>query len=209
MRTMQMRSDAFRSPAAPFVACGSAGDRRGGWAATLAATWSFCRPDRPLRSRTAAARLQGLSRSLRACHSLKHVAFRNLAQPGGPSFSEGQVTHACRRVPDQRTARTITGEMFQRPGRLSDVLPPPAPNDQALRARFNGALPPDLSVITKARGYEVGLFGGSCSTSSASIRSTASITCTRCSLGYENPPSDAKLSPTQFWNKFFRAIASR
>lgn len=41
--------------------------------------------------------------------------------------------------------------MFQRPGRLSDTLPSPYPNDEAARFANNGALPPDLSLITLAR----------------------------------------------------------
>ena len=91
------------------------------------------------------------------CHGLKYVAFRNLAQPGGPGFSEAQarVIAAEYQITDGPDA---TGEMFQRPGRLSDHFPNPAPNDQALRSRFGGALPPDLSLITKARSYESGLF---------------------------------------------------
>lgn len=43
------------------------------------------------------------------------------------------------------------GEMFMRPGKLADYMPPPYPNEQAARAGNAGALPPDLSLITKAR----------------------------------------------------------
>jgi ubiquinol-cytochrome c reductase cytochrome c1 subunit len=43
------------------------------------------------------------------------------------------------------------GEMFQRPGKLSDYMPPPYPNEEAARAGNGGALPPDLSLIVKAR----------------------------------------------------------
>lgn len=43
------------------------------------------------------------------------------------------------------------GEMFQRPGKLSDYLPAPYPNEEAARASNGGALPPDLSLIIKAR----------------------------------------------------------
>ncbi|KAG8807649.1 cytochrome c1, partial [Serendipita sp. 399] len=43
------------------------------------------------------------------------------------------------------------GEMFQRPGKLSDYLPSPYPNEEAARASNGGALPPDLSLIIKAR----------------------------------------------------------
>ena len=43
------------------------------------------------------------------------------------------------------------GEMFQRPGKLADYMQPPYPNEEAARASNAGALPPDLSLITKAR----------------------------------------------------------
>lgn len=43
------------------------------------------------------------------------------------------------------------GEMFQRPGKLSDYMPRPYPNEEAARAGNAGALPPDLSLIVKAR----------------------------------------------------------
>jgi len=43
------------------------------------------------------------------------------------------------------------GEMFQRPGKPSDYMPKPYPNEEASRAANGGAYPPDLSLITKAR----------------------------------------------------------
>jgi ubiquinol-cytochrome c reductase cytochrome b/c1 subunit len=46
--------------------------------------------------------------------------------------------------------------MFQRPGRLADHFPPPFANDQAARNANGGALPPDMSVLAKARGFERG-----------------------------------------------------
>jgi ubiquinol-cytochrome c reductase cytochrome b/c1 subunit len=135
------------------------------------------------------------------CHSLKYIAFRNLAEQGGPGFSAAQARALAAEYqiadgPDD------TGEMFQRPGRLSDVLPPPAPNDQALRSRFGGALPPDLSVITKARGYEVGVFGALLDFFRQYQEHGADYMHALL-LGYENPPKDVKLAPTLFWNKYF------
>ena len=44
-----------------------------------------------------------------------------------------------------------TGEMFERPGKLSDKLPSPYANEEGARYANNGAYPPDLSLITKAR----------------------------------------------------------
>ena len=43
------------------------------------------------------------------------------------------------------------GEMFQRPGKLSDHFPSPYENEQKARLANNGALPPDLSYIVLAR----------------------------------------------------------
>lgn len=43
------------------------------------------------------------------------------------------------------------GEMFTRPGKLSDYFPKPYPNPEAAREANNGALPPDLSYIVNAR----------------------------------------------------------
>ena len=43
------------------------------------------------------------------------------------------------------------GESYTRPGRLSDPLPRPYPNEEAARYANGGAYPPDLSLITKAR----------------------------------------------------------
>lgn len=44
-----------------------------------------------------------------------------------------------------------TGEMFTRPGKLSDYFPKPYPNPEAARNANGGALPPDLSYIVNAR----------------------------------------------------------
>ena len=43
------------------------------------------------------------------------------------------------------------GEVEKRPGKLSDYIPNPYKNDEAARAANNGALPPDLSLMVKAR----------------------------------------------------------
>jgi cytochrome c1 len=59
------------------------------------------------------------------CHSIKLLAFRNLADPGGPDFSEAQAATvaASYQVTDGPNDK---GEMFQRPGKLADYFPPPA-----------------------------------------------------------------------------------
>jgi cytochrome c1 len=89
------------------------------------------------------------------CHSIKLLAFRNLADPGGPGFTEAQAATiaAGYQITDGPNDK---GEMFQRPGKLADHFPPPFPNDQAARAALGGALPPDMSVLAKARSVERG-----------------------------------------------------
>lgn len=82
-----------------------------------------------------------------ACHGLDHVAFRNLEAIG---FSEAQVKALAK----EREVPAIdgnTGEVTTRPALPSDYWPSPYPNEIAARAANNNALPPDLSLIIKAR----------------------------------------------------------
>ena len=81
------------------------------------------------------------------CHSLTLLSYRDLAALG---YNEDQVKSiaAQKEVTDGPNDQ---GDMFQRPARPSDQFVPPFPNDQANRAAHNGALPPDLSLMVKAR----------------------------------------------------------
>jgi ubiquinol-cytochrome c reductase cytochrome c1 subunit len=90
-----------------------------------------------------------------SCHSLKLVAFRHLADEGGPGFTEEQVKAlaATYKIAD---GPNDAGDMFERAGRPSDHFPSPFPNDQAAAAAYSGAAPPDLSLMAKARGAERG-----------------------------------------------------
>ena len=82
-----------------------------------------------------------------ACHSLDYIAFRNLTALG---FSDDQVKALASQY-QITDGPNDQGEMYQRPGKASDYFPPPFANDEAARAANGGALPPDLSLITKAR----------------------------------------------------------
>src|SRR5262245_3227120 len=92
-----------------------------------------------------------------ACHSLNFIAFRNLGEEGGPGLTANQVRAlaAAYRVPagpnEQGQTVDANGQPLMRPATPSDRLPPPFPNELAARASNNGALPPDLSLIEKAR----------------------------------------------------------
>ena len=84
-----------------------------------------------------------------ACHSIRLVAFRNLEEIG---YNEDEVKAIAANwsigVPD---ADPDTGEMTTRPGLPADKFPMPFANDIAARAANNNAIPPDLSLMTKAR----------------------------------------------------------
>ena len=81
------------------------------------------------------------------CHSLKRVAFRNLQDLG---FSAAQVK-ALAKQSDVASIDDKTGDPNTRKGIPADKIPGPYANEQAARAANNNALPPDLSLITKAR----------------------------------------------------------
>jgi len=84
------------------------------------------------------------------CHSLQHLSYRNLSEKGGPGFSpeEAKAIAAQFEVID---GPNEDGEMFTRPGRLSDKFVSPFLNVKAAAAANGGAYPPDMSVLTKAR----------------------------------------------------------
>lgn len=85
-----------------------------------------------------------------SCHGLKFLAYRNLSEPGGPEFTEAEVAAIAAEVSVQ-DGPNEEGDMFDRPGLPRDRFVSPFANDNAARAANGGALPPDLSVIVKAR----------------------------------------------------------
>ena len=84
------------------------------------------------------------------CHSMRLLSYRNLGEDGGPEFSPEAVTTLASEV-QVTDGPNDKGEMVQRPGRPSDRFRSPFPNDAAARAANGGALPPDLSLMAKAR----------------------------------------------------------
>ena len=72
-----------------------------------------------------------------SCHSLSYVAFRNLAQPGGPEFSEAQVRALAAEYKVQ-DGPNDAGDMFERSARAADRFPAPFPNENAAAAANGG-----------------------------------------------------------------------
>lgn len=114
------------------------------------------------------------------CHSLRHVYYRDLAALG---YNEDEIKAIAASV-EVQDGPNDQGEMFTRPGRPYDRFKSPFPNDNAARAANNGAFPPDLSVITKARphGHDY-LY--------------ALLT------GYKEPPADMKMTEGMTYNTAF------
>lgn len=135
------------------------------------------------------------------CHSLKLLSFRNLADPGGPDFTEAQAAAiaATFQVTDGPNDQ---GQMFQRPGKISDSFPPPFANDQAARAALGGGLPPDMSTLAKARGYDRGfpwfIFEAFTEYEEGGPDYIHAIL-----NGYTDPPAGFVLPPGTHYNKYF------
>jgi len=90
-----------------------------------------------------------------ACHGLKRVRFRNLAEPGGPEFPVEAVKALAVSWPYQVSGELDDeGNPIDRLPGLADPIIGPYKNDKQARAAQNGALPPDLSLVVKARSLE-------------------------------------------------------
>jgi cytochrome c1 len=143
------------------------------------------------------------------CHGLDLVAFRNLGQKGGPFHLDKCPAGIpdsvdCANPNDNPIVKALaakykypvmdgpddSGDMFERPGLSSDHIPGPYANDQLARLANNNALPPDLSLITKARhggpDYLYSLL-----------------------TGYEESPSSVVVGPGQYYNPYFHGDMSQ
>ncbi|KAF5401317.1 Ubiquinol-cytochrome c reductase cytochrome c1 subunit [Paragonimus heterotremus] len=115
-----------------------------------------------------------------ACHSMQYLAYRQLVNCvlTEEEAKADAAEHLVRDGPDD------AGNMFDRPGRLTDRLPSPYPNTEAARAANNGAAPPDLTYIVKARhGQEDYVF--------------------HLLTGYFDPPTGRTVADGQYYNPYF------
>jgi ubiquinol-cytochrome c reductase cytochrome c1 subunit len=93
-----------------------------------------------------------------ACHSMNFVAFRNLGDPGGPFWNpkypnpnDNPVVKSLAKDVQYPDIDSDTGDAIKRPGTSADYFPNPFPNVPTARAANGGALPPDMSLLAKAR----------------------------------------------------------
>lgn len=126
-----------------------------------------------------------------ACHAMEQMSFRNLGQKGGPFYdpkypnpNDNPYVKSLAKDIQVKDIDQDTGDVIQRPGTSADKFPAPFPNEPAARASNGGALPPDLSLIAKARE------GGP-----AYVYSILT--------GYQNPPAGLTLTPAQHYNPYF------
>ena len=117
-----------------------------------------------------------------SCHSMKYLSYRNLTEKGGPEFTEDQAKAIAASF-EVKDGPNADGEMFTRPGKLSDKFVMPYENVKAAQAANGGAYPPDMSVLVKARGGGVDY-----------IYSLLQ--------GYEDPPLGVTLDDGVHYNKF-------
>src|SRR5690606_4854296 len=138
-----------------------------------------------------------------ACHSLDKVAFRTLQDLG---YSDAQVKALAANY-EVEDGPDSFGEMFMRPAIASDRFPPPFPNSEAAASANNGAAPPDLSLIAKARGVERGfptfvfdIFTQYAENGPDYIYSLLS--------GYEEAPEGVEIQEGTYYNPYFVNAAS-
>ncbi|XP_076684917.1 cytochrome c1 isoform X1 [Andrena cerasifolii] len=115
-----------------------------------------------------------------ACHSLQYVAYRHLV---GVTHTEDEAKALAEEI-EVKDGPDETGNYFMRPGKLSDYIPSPYPNEEAARAANNGGYPPDLSYIVNARhngeNYVFSLL-----------------------TGYMEPPAGIPIREGQYFNPYF------
>ena len=133
------------------------------------------------------------------CHSMEMVSFRNLADVGGPGFSDAQVEvlaaeYKIKDIDDQ-------GNQIERAGRLADHFPAPFANELAAKAA-NGVAPPDMSTLAKARSYSRGfpwfIFDAITQYQEQGPDYIAAIV-----SGFQDPPKGFTLPPNGHYNEYF------
>jgi len=114
------------------------------------------------------------------CHSLDYIAYRNLVNT---CYTEEEVK-AIAAEAEFEDGPNEEGDMYKRPGKLSDYMPRPYPNEQSARFANNVALPHDLSLMVKARPrHEDYVFA--------------------LMVGYKEPPSGVSIRQGLYYNPYF------
>jgi ubiquinol-cytochrome c reductase cytochrome b/c1 subunit len=137
-----------------------------------------------------------------SCHTLEKVAFRNLAEPGGPELPLEEVQQIAAGWPIQVKDINDKGDPIERAPRLADRFPSQYANEAAARVMHNGALPPDQSVIAKARTFERG-FPNWVTDIFTQYNENGVDYIVALLNGYEDAPEGFKVPDGSFYNKYF------
>lgn len=201
---MKIRSSLFGAVAAALVLVGApafAAESGGHDGRPPRESWSFAGPFGMYDPAQLQRGFKVFKEVCSACHSANYLYFRNLAQTGGPGFTEAQAKQVASEY-QITDGPNDAGDMFQRPGRLSDHWPAPFPNDNAARAANGGALPPDFSVLAKARSYHVG-FPGFITDAFIQYQEHGVDYIHALLTGYTDAPSGVHMQPGLNYNKYF------
>ena len=138
-----------------------------------------------------------------ACHSMNLVAFRTLEDLG---YSDAQV-RALAAEYEIEDGPDSAGDMFTRAGIPSDYFPSPFANPEQAAASNNGAVPPDFSLIAKARAVERGfptfIFDIFTQYAEGGPDYIYSLL-----VGYEDAPEGVEVQPGTYYNPHFIAGAA-
>jgi cytochrome c1 len=141
------------------------------------------------------------------CHSISRIHFRNLSESGGPEFPADRMKSLAAVKYKVTDGPNDQGKMFKRPALMSDAIPGPFANTKEASATL-GTVPPDLSLIVKARGVEgnasfwqvpakmlMDIFGGYQEGGADYIYALLN--------GYADPPADMRLVQGLHFNRIF------
>ncbi|OLP59846.1 ribosomal protein P2 [Xaviernesmea oryzae] len=138
-----------------------------------------------------------------ACHSMNLVSFRTLK---GLGYSDAQVKAFAANY-EVQDGPNAEGEMYTRKALPSDHFPSPFPNPEAAAAANNGAAPPDMSLLAKARGIERG-FPTFVFDIFTQYQEGGPDYIHALLTGYENPPAGVEVAPGTHYNPYFANAAA-
>ncbi len=165
--------------------------------------WSFAGPFGTYDKGQLQRGLKVYRESCAACHGLERVAFRTLEDLG---YSEAQVSAIAAEY-EVEDGPDAAGDMFMRPAIPSDHFPAPFANAEAAAASNNGAAPPDLSLMAKARavtrGFPTFVFDIFTQYAEGGPDYVHALL-----TGYEDAPEGVELQPGTYYNPHFIASSA-
>lgn len=165
--------------------------------------WSFAGPFGTYDKGQLQRGLKVYRESCAACHGLERVAFRTLEDLG---YSEAQVSALAAEY-EVQDGPDAAGDMFMRPAIPSDHFPSPFANAEAAAASNNGAAPPDLSLMAKARavtrGFPTFVFDIFTQYAEGGPDYVYALL-----TGYEDAPEGVELQPGTYYNPHFIASSA-